>query len=567
MLLSLQIKDYALIENINVEFGKGLNIITGETGAGKSILIDALGLILGNRAVTDVVRKGSQKSVIEGIFNVHNNKKVENLLRQNEIDFSDELIVRREVSIKGSNRCFLNDTPVQLSLIKEIGELLVDLHGQHEHQSLLRTETHIEMLDDFGNYENLLYDYRNSISILNEKLSFLSELQKKEKNLKEKNDLYEYQLKEIDAVSPVENEDEQIEDELNILENAEKLLELTTGVYEKVYESEESIYDLLGQVKNDIEHLSSIDKIFLSTNENFETVLSLLSEISEDVRSYRDRIDLDPEKLESMRERLNSIKLLIKKYGGSLKSVIAHREKIWQEYELSSNFEEKISDLQNEITMFRERAGKFAYQISKERINISRKIKEGIEATIKNLGIANSNFEVRIKNSHPKNNSERFVISQNENFLYDNNGIDEVEFYISTNLGEDPKPLSKVASGGEISRIMLALKTVLAKNDKLPLLIFDEIDTGVSGRIAQKVGESLKSLSEFHQIIAITHLPQIAALSDFHYGVMKNQINGRVVSSLKVLSENEKIEEVAKLLSGDQISESAINGAKELMGL
>lgn len=567
MLLSLQIKDYALIENINVEFGKGLNIITGETGAGKSILIDALGLILGNRAVTDVVRKGSQKSVIEGIFNVHNNKKVENLLRQNEIDFSDELIVRREVSIKGSNRCFLNDTPVQLSLIKEIGELLVDLHGQHEHQSLLRTETHIEMLDDFGNYENLLYDYRNSISILNEKLSFLSELQKKEKNLKEKNDLYEYQLKEIDAISPVENEDEQIEDELNILENAEKLLELTTGVYEKVYESEESIYDLLGQVKNDIEHLSSIDKIFLSTNENFETVLSLLSEISEDVRSYRDRIDLDPEKLESMRERLNSIKLLIKKYGGSLKSVISHREKIWHEYELSSNFEEKISDLQNEITMFRERAGKFAYQISKERINISRKIKEGIEATIKSLGIANSNFEVRIKNIHPKNNSERFVISQNENFLYDNNGIDEVEFYISTNLGEDPKPLSKVASGGEISRIMLALKTVLAKNDKLPLLIFDEIDTGVSGRIAQKVGESLKSLSEFHQIIAITHLPQIAALSDFHYGVMKNQINGRVVSSLKVLSENEKIEEVAKLMSGDQISESAIKGAKELMGL
>ena len=303
MLLSLQIKDYALIENINVEFGKGLNIITGETGAGKSILIDALGLILGNRAVTEVVRKGAQKSIIEGIFNVHNNKKVEKLLTDNEIEFLDELIVRREVSVKGSNRCFLNDTPVQLSVIKEVGELLVDLHGQHEHQSLLRTETHIEMLDDMGDYENLILEYRDSIAKLNQKISILNDFRKKEKSLKEKNELYEYQIKEIDSVSPIENEDDEIENELNILENAERLLELTTGIYDRLYDSEESIYDALGHIKNDIEQLTSIDKSFSPIDESFESVLSVLGEISENVRSYRDKIDLDPERLETMRER------------------------------------------------------------------------------------------------------------------------------------------------------------------------------------------------------------------------------------------------------------------------
>ena len=567
MLISLQIKDYALIENINVEFGKGLNIITGETGAGKSILIDALGLILGNRAVTEVVRKGAQKSVIEGIFDVTKNKKVEKLLSENEIEFLDELIVRREVSVKGSNRCFINDTPVQLSLIKEIGELLVDLHGQHEHQSLLRTETHIEMLDDFGDYQNIINEFREIINRLNDRISNLNDLRKKEKSLKEKNELYEFQIKEIDAVAPLENEDEQIEEELNILENAEKLLELTNGIYDRLYDSDENLYDALGHVKNDLEQLTFIDKSFISVDESFNSALSLLSEIAQNIRSYRDKIDLDPERLDFMRERLNAIKLLIKKYGGSLKAVLEHREKIGTEYDFSSNFEEKIKDLETEINKLRFDAGEKALLINQKRRDVSKEIKSGIEAALKNLGISDSNFEVRIANNNPAANSEKYLIAKNQKYVFDSNGIDEIEFYISTNIGEDPKPLAKVASGGEVSRIMLALKTILAKNDKLPLLIFDEIDTGVSGRIAQKVGETLKSLSEFHQIIAITHLPQIAALSKNHYAVFKTKENDRVVSSIRKLDDKEKIEEVAKLMSGDQVTESALKGAKELMGL
>jgi DNA repair protein RecN (Recombination protein N) len=268
-----------------------------------------------------------------------------------------------------------------------------------------------------------------------------------------------------------------------------------------------------------------------------------------------------------MRERLNAIKLLIKKYGGSLKAVLEHREKIGTEYDFSSNFEEKIKDLEREINKLRFDAGEKALLINQKRREVSKEIKSGIEAALKNLGIPDSNFEVRITNNNPTVNSEKYLIAKNQKYVFDSNGIDEIEFYISTNLGEDPKPLAKVASGGEVSRIMLALKTILAKNDKLPLLIFDEIDTGVSGRIAQKVGETLKSLSEFHQIIAITHLPQIAALSKNHYAVFKAKVNDRVVSSLRKLDDNEKIEEVAKLMSGDQITESALKGAKELMGL
>ncbi len=234
MLKSLQVKDYALIEEINVEFGKGLNIITGETGAGKSILIDAMSLLLGERASTDVVRKGANKSVVEGIFDVESNKKVKKILDENDIDFQPELIMRREISLKGANRCFLNDTPVALTLIKDVGNLLVDLHGQHEHQTLLRTETHIEFLDEFGNLDKELITYKNKYSDLITSISELKYLTEKEASLKEKKDLYAFQIKEIDAVSPEEGEEESLADELNILENSEKLLELTSGIYSKI---------------------------------------------------------------------------------------------------------------------------------------------------------------------------------------------------------------------------------------------------------------------------------------------------------------------------------------------
>lgn len=567
MLKSLLIKDYALIENIQVEFGKGLNIITGETGAGKSILIDAMGLLLGERASTEVVRKGSEKSIVEGIFDIEGNKKVQRLLTQNEIDFSSELIVRREVSLKGTNRCFLNDTPVTLNIIKETGDLLVDLHGQHEHQSLLRVETHIDLLDDVANHTNLLEEYRKSFVQLNSLLKDIRELRQKEDQIKEKKDLYEFQIKEIDEVSPEPEEDNRLESELNILENSAKLLASTNEIYQSVYENEDSIQDRIADVKNKLTELSKIDKSFTEKVNESETVIAILNDISSFVRTYKDRIDLDPEKLEEKRNRIGAINLLKKKYGGTIKSILAHREKIGGEFDLAENFSGKIISLENEIESLRINYGKIAEKISNNRKATSKKVKKEVEEALKNLGISDSCFEIKIENGKLETDSGAYLIVDGKKFKCDTNGIDFIEFFVSTNTGEDPKPLVKVASGGEVSRIMLALKSILAKSDKLPILIFDEIDTGVSGRIAQKVGQTLKSLASFHQIIAITHLPQIAGLSDLHFAVEKKKSGDRVISSIRKLNDDERINEVAKLMSGEKITEAALNGAKELMNI
>ena len=566
MLKTLHVKDYALIEEIDVEFGIGLNIITGETGAGKTILIDALSLLLGERASTEVVRKDADKSIVEGVFNVKGNKKVESLLEQNEIDFSPQLIIRREISLKGTNRCFVNDTPVQLSLVKELGDLLVDLHGQHEHQSLLRTETHIEYLDSCDDTEDLLRTYRWLYKSLNNLTGELKELKEKESSLKERKDLYEFQIKEIDSVSPEEDEEEKLNNELTILENSEKLQQLTSQLYQGLYESEGSVYDSLMKIKNEISELIKIDKTFSETNKEYESAVAIINEMASNLRSYSSKVEFDQGKLETIRERLGAISLLKKKYGGSIKSVFDHRKKIGEEYNIAENYSNRIAELESKIKTVRENCGTTAEKLSLKRKETAKKITKDIVELLRQVGIPNSKFEARISNTLAQG-SDDFILVKGNQYKFNSSGYDNVQFFISTNLGEDVKPLAKVASGGEISRIMLSLKTVLAKKDKLPLLIFDEIDTGVSGHIAQKVGQTLKLLAIPHQVIAITHLPQISGLADHHYAVEKIETNKRVISRIRKLNNTERINEVAKLMSGENITEASIKGAKELMGL
>jgi len=563
MLKTLYIKDYALLEQISIEFEKGLNIITGETGAGKSILIDAMSLLLGERASNEVIRKGAEKAIVEGIFSAENNERIDTLLEQNEIEKSNELIVRRELSVKGSNRCFLNDTPVALNVIKEVGNLLVDLHGQHEHQSLLRTETHIEFLDDFGSLEQPLADYKKEYDQLHLLQKNLNELRAKENLLKEKKDLYEFQRKEIEAISPLENEDESISSELHILENSEQLLELTNDISQQLYDSEKSIYDSLIKVQLKINALAKIDKTFAETSGELQSVVAVVNDITDVVRKYNAQIELEPQKLEELRSRFQSINLLKKKYGGTLQALLDHYKKILNEIKLAESFEDEIKKMKQAIHQQKETLAKLASELSQRRNELGKKISKEVKEALKVLGIPQSIFEVKILQTTVEQNLQ----NDGTPFRFNSRGYDEVEFFISTNLGEDTKPLSKVASGGEISRIMLALKTILARNDKLPLLIFDEIDTGISGRISQKVGQALKNLAAFHQIISITHQPQIAALADIHFAVEKKIVEDRVVSSIKKLKNEERIREVAKLLSGEVVTETSLQTAKELMSI
>ena len=565
MLKSLEIKDYALIDHISVEFEKGLNIITGETGAGKSILIDAMSLVLGERASTEIVRKGAQKSFVEGVFNVENNKKVKLHLEENGIDYQPELIIRREISLKGSNRCFVNDSPVPLNLVKELGDLLVDLHGQHEHQSLLRTETHIDFLDEFANNHKLLENFRHFFKALKLKNDEINELKSKEESLREKKDIYSFQLKEIDSVNLTDNEDELIINELNVLENSEKLVELTEDVYSKLYDDENSVIELLGDIKHKINQLANIDNTFIESEVECNSALAILKELSASVLTYKSNIDIDPAKVEEKRERLGSINLLKKKYGGSIQKIIEYKERISKELNLAENFSTEISKIENEISKLRKLAGVAAENLSFERKKKALKIETEIKKVLTMLGIQSANFKVNFTLSNAEINTGKSVEIKNKSYNCTENGIDEVEFFISTNAGEDLKPLTKVASGGEISRIMLSLKTILAKSDKLPLLIFDEIDTGVSGRIAQKVGTALKDLATFHQIICITHLPQIAGMADYHYSVEKKQNENRSISVIKKLSMDQRINEIAKLLSGEVLSNESIETAKQLI--
>ena len=564
MLTTLEIKDYALIENIKVEFNSGLNIITGETGAGKSILIGALGLLLGERASSDTVRKGAQKSFVEGIFDIGENKKVKNFLQENEFEMNDELIIRREISLKGSNRCFINDSPVQLSQVKFVGDLLIDLHGQHDHQSLLRVETHIEFLDEFCDLKNELNNYIKARKILFSTIGDYEKLKNNERNLKDKLELNSFQLREIKAVTPEIDEDIKLEKELNILENSEKLFDSSSKIYSAIYEDENCAYDLLVGIQNNINSISRIDDSLNSKREEVDSALELVKDVGDFIRDYRDKIEIDPSSIEELRERSRAIQSLKKKYGGSLKNVLEFQSKIEEELSIAENFSDKLVELEKKIKDLRNEVKDFALVLSGKRKKEAKKINKLIEESLAYLGISDSKFEIRFGYEASKN-SQHFVQIDDQKISLAANGIDTVEFYISTNKGEDLKSLAKTASGGEISRIMLAIKSVMAKTEKRPLLVFDEIDTGISGRIAQKVGKVLSNLSLSHQIISITHLPQIAAFANHHYSVQKETHSGRAISFIKKLEGDEKVNEIATLLSGEKVTKSNIDAAKELM--
>jgi DNA repair protein RecN (Recombination protein N) len=569
MLKTLSIKNYALVEELTVEFSSGLVIITGETGSGKSIIIDALGLILGARGSADVVRKGADRAVVEGTFHIAGNRKLRQLLDDNGIAADDELIVRREVSSKGQSRCFIADSPATLALQKQVGEMLVDLHGQHEHQSLLRLDTHIAMLDDFGGLDGIVAEFQGARKKLREISQQLDDLRHRERQLAEKREFYEFQIAEIDAASPRAGEEEELERELKILENAEKLFAITGNLYGMLYDGEQSVHDLLVIVRNQLQDLSGIDNQFTEAAKECASAGAVVSELAKFIQGYNARVEFNPERLDTLRDRLGKLALLKRKYGGSIESTLAHREKIGEEVLLAENFNEVIDRLTRDLDEARTACSAIAGRLSAKRHDVAKKVDGAVVEELEKLGVRHARFTTRILQSEFPSAGEGpdFVGTGRKKLRLNGRGYDDVEFFISTNLGEEDMPLVRVASGGEVSRIMLALKSILAKSDRLPVLIFDEIDVGVSGRVAQAVGRSLKTLSNFHQVIAITHLPQIAGLADTHFAVEKKERGTRTTTGMRRLSLDEQVHEVARLLSGAAVTDAGLLGARELMGL
>ncbi len=566
MLKTLYAKNYALIDEVQIAFTGGLNILTGETGAGKSILIDALGLILGTRASADTVRQGAGKAIVEGIFTLSDNDYVRQLLRDNDYDDGDELIVRREITTRGGSRSFVNDSPAQLSFVRDIGDHLVDLHGQHEHQLLLRQETHVGLLDSAGGLEHLVREFATRFARLAELERELDGTRRREQQLKDKVEFHQFQLSEIDDVDPQPDEDVALEQELRILENSERVAELASTLYSVLYDSEHSARDQMIRAGNLLEQLEHIDPGFGEYRSECHSASVIIQEIAHHLQRYSAGIDYSPERLELKRERLLKLNGLRKRFGGTLEATIEYRNRIAEEIELAENFDSTIRQMESAIDELRAQSGEAAAKLSKKRTEMARKIERAIERVLKTLGIEHGRFVIHVEPLEADGPGVGTVRNDGHWFQATATGIDRVEFFISTNLGEEPKPLVRVASGGEVSRVMLALKTVLAKHSRLPILVFDEIDTGISGRISTKVGATMRNLADFHQIIAITHLAQIAAQAHTHFVVEKSVQKTRTVTSVRRLTAEEHTREVARLMSGENITESSLKMARELIG-
>lgn len=568
MLEKLLIKNYLIIREAELHFSRGLNILTGETGAGKSIILDALGLILGYRADYSIIKNDKQKLVIEGHFDFSRNKSVLFFLSEKQLFIDDDnkgyVIIRRELNKKGVSRNFINDTPVNTTDLRDLGDLIIDIHSQNEHQSLLRKETHCEFLDNFIKEDFLLNDYYNKYNDYKTLITKYESLLLKKDELIEKKSYIDFQLKEINNVNPLPNEDEELETELNKMENSEDISVSLTNSLNYLYENESNVLTELSlsikEIKRAAKYDAGLEKIINSLEENY---LSLKNSTDE-IRDYINSINFDPQVIDKVRNRLGQITFLKKKYNLKINELIQKAIILSDQLQLTENFDFEIENLKIEQLNKRKEIFEIAEKISKERIKASKLLEKKVISYFKEVGLESAEFKAEIKPT---------ISTENDNFSFKKgsvvykitrNGIDDIEFLIKTNKGSDYTPLRKTASGGEISRIMLSLKATLSGKDNIPILVFDEIDAGISGRVAGKVGKLLSNLAKSHQIISITHLPQIAAMSDTHYYVSKMDINSETTADIKSLNENDIINEVARLLSGEIITDASKETAREL---
>ena len=563
MLISLYIKNFALFDEVHLTFQKGLNIITGETGAGKSLIVDALNLLLGDRSDLTVLRKDTPKAIVEGVFN-NLSEEILQLLRQNNLDIlEDELRLRREVNASGRSRAFVNDTPVTLDILRKFGDALVDLHGQHDHQSLLKNDRHIFYLDAYAGVEEEAAAVRESFQKIRSFKNRLAELDAKARMLEEKRDYLQFQLREIVSVNPQPDEEEELEREERILANSERLFSLSAEAYRILYEEDQAIYSLLTRVETLLTELQDIDDQFGEYARLTSESKINLDEVAKFLQNYTSTFEFNPERLEEIRSRLSALKRLEKKYGPNISAVLEKKQKIESELSLLENIDSEIEAVRQELDAEKRRYSQLAEVLSQKRKIAAGRLKTSIEAVLARLGMEKAVFFVEVE---PVIDPQGWVIGQNgRRFMASPKGIDRVTFLISANPGEPPKELQKVASGGEISRVMLAIKSVLSEKDAIPVLVFDEIDNGISGRVAQTVGKQLVDLSQSHQIICVTHLPQIASAGNAHFAVEKFIERGLTSTSVRPLSAGERIVEIAKLIGGEHVTDVNLRSAEELL--
>lgn len=568
MIEQLLIRNYLYIKEVTIKFNKSLNILTGETGAGKTLILDALALLFGERADYSIVKNEQEKLIIEGVFNIKEVTEAKEFLKKKLLineDIEDHLIVRKELTKKGISRNFINDVPVSINDLKELGDIMVDIHSQNEHQSLLKKEYHLKILDEYSDLREELSTFYKSFESYQKKVEDYQQINNKKKELEEKRGFLKYQLDEILGENLQKDEDETLEAELKKLENFEDVVIAVNKIDDLIYSGDYSAYVQISTALKEMKKIASIDSEIASKINEVETVYETLKEIGNSLNQYRESLSFEPEKIESIRERLSKINFLKKKYKSSIAELLQKAEEIEKELLFLENFDFEAEQLLQDISQQKQTLIALAEKLSVKRKKAAKKLSKEITAYLREIGLENADFTIMFSNYTSDENTPYVYEKENVNIKIKKDGIDNVEFFVRLNQGSEYLQLRKTASGGEVSRIMLAIKAAIAGKGGVPIMVFDEIDTGISGRIASKVGKVLKNLSEYHQIIAITHLPQIAAQSTNHFNVIKNVQDNQTVIEVKQLNNEEKILEIAKMISGQEITNSAIKSARELI--
>lgn len=564
MLAQITIKDFAIIDEITVNFNDGLTVLTGETGAGKSIIIDAIQLLAGARASVEFVRHNSDEAWIEGIFFIDNdNHNVYSILKELDIQVDDEegsIILQRIITAKGKSICRINGKLVTLSILKEFGQTLIDIHSQHETQSLMHPENHIKLLDYYEfNKINLTKEaYLELYEELNELQKKFKQLTESEKQFNERTDLLSFQLNELQSANLEIGEDEELENERHRLMNYEKLFENLQLSYHSLFGDNKAL-DFLSQAATSLEQIEDIDPSFKKISEEIKSHYYGLEELSYQIRQHLDGLEYDPQRLDEVESRLHEINRLKRKYGREIDQLISLMIEMEEELEQLENKEVHLESLQKQILSLQKDTLVEAENLRKTRQQVAEKLKNEIKKELKDLYLEKAIFDVEFSTI------DGDIIWKDKKVKLTKNGLDQIQFLISTNPGEPLKPLHKVASGGEMSRIMLALKRIFSEQQNVTSVIFDEVDTGVSGRVAQAIAEKINEISKKSQVICITHLPQVAAMADQHLLIEKELDKDRTKTKVIKLTKEQSVEELARMISGSELTETTKKHALELI--
>ena len=575
MIKTIHIENFAIIDQLTIDFSPGFLVFSGETGAGKSILITALNLLLGGRAFTEYIQSGKENAKVEGVFKIHKNSSVLNFMEERGFDLLDdqEILIKRKIyRTEKSNRCYINHQPCPLSLLSEMGKWLVDIHGQHEHQFLLIPERHIDLLDAFGNLKELREQFTDLYEKYKKKCDQLHSLFQKKQTDEKERELLQFQMLEIDQANLKPGEEQEIEVRKRQLQNAEKLFQESTIAAQELYETEGAVHEQLSKIAGRLKQLSKIDDFFSPLADSLNNSSYLIEDIASQCRVYSQEIKSDPHLLDECETRSIEIQKLKRKYGDSIEQILEQRTKMEKKWQSMREAKDEIEQLQKKIRHLNEKAIISADKLSLERKKTASSIERQIKKELEDLHMPKAQFKVaqRKKKSEPSESSMAMGHSLLPSFPYKTTakGIDIIEFLFSANQGEELKALSRIASGGEISRIMLALKTLLRAADEIPALVFDELDIGIGGDISKIVGKKLKALAGKKQILCITHSPQIASMADHHYVVKKVINKNRTNTLVEKLKTGQRIEELSRMLGGGSLDSTiTIKHAQELMKL